>query len=116
MLGQQDNAPPSSATNAVLVASEPVPEGTHKVSGVDFEKYQGRDITVAEMVDNMKHMGFQSSAVADAARIINEMVIHRFLELAFTTSANQRCRFQSAPIGILRPATKPQSSSATHPT
>jgi deoxyhypusine synthase len=74
MSTQPNNAPPTSVTDAVLVASEPVPEGTHKVSGVDFEKYQGRDITVAEMVDNMKYMGFQSSAVADAARIINEMV------------------------------------------
>ncbi|KAL6234911.1 hypothetical protein BDW75DRAFT_240722 [Aspergillus navahoensis] len=80
MSSLQDNAPPSSATNAVLVASEPVPEGTHKVCGVDFEKYQGRDITVAEMVDNMKHMGFQSSAVADAARIINEMRAYRHPE------------------------------------
>ncbi|PYH88568.1 deoxyhypusine synthase [Aspergillus ellipticus CBS 707.79] len=68
-----DNAPPSSVTNAVLVASEPVPEGTHKVSGVDFDRFQGHDITVAEMVDNMKYTGFQGSSVAEAARIVNEM-------------------------------------------
>jgi deoxyhypusine synthase len=68
------DAPPSSATNAVLVASEPVPEGTHEVQGVDFEKFQGRDITVAELVDNMKYMGFQGSAVSEATRIINNMV------------------------------------------
>jgi deoxyhypusine synthase len=66
--------PPSSATNAVLVASEPVPEGSHEVRGVDFDRFQGRDITVAEMVDNMVHMGFQGSAVAEATRIINDMV------------------------------------------
>lgn len=65
---------PRSATNAVLVASEPVPEGTREVRGVDFEQFQGRDITVAEMVDNMACMGFQGSAVAEAARIINDMV------------------------------------------
>lgn len=69
-----DAAPPSSATNAVLVASEPVPEGSQEVRGVDFDRFQGRDITVAEMVDNMAHMGFQGSAVAEAAHIINEMV------------------------------------------
>lgn len=67
-------APPSAATDAVLMASEPVPEGTHQVQGVDFEKYKGRDITVAEMVDNMKYMGFQGSAVAEATGIINDMV------------------------------------------
>lgn len=67
-------AAPSSATNAVLVASEPVPEGTHQVRGVDFDRFQGRDITVAEMVDNMSHMGFQASAVGEATRILNDMV------------------------------------------
>ena len=65
---------PSSATNAVLVASEPVPEGTQEVRGVDFDRFQDRDITVAEMVDNMTQMGFQASAVGEAARILNEMV------------------------------------------
>lgn len=68
------SAPPTSATNSVLVASGPVPEGAQEVRGVDFDKFQGRDITVAEMVENMTHMGFQGSAVAEAARIINEMV------------------------------------------
>jgi deoxyhypusine synthase len=67
-------APPTSATNAVLVASEPIPEGTQQVQGVDFERFQGRDITAAEMVDNMKYMGFQGTAVAEATRIINDMV------------------------------------------
>jgi deoxyhypusine synthase len=41
---------------------------------VDFDNFQGRDITVAEMVDNLAHTGFQGSAVAEAAQIINEMV------------------------------------------
>lgn len=68
------SAAPASATDAVLVASEPVPEGTREVRGVDFEQFHGRDITVAEMVENMTCMGFQGSAVAEAARIINDMV------------------------------------------
>jgi deoxyhypusine synthase len=51
-----------------------MPEGAQEVRGVDFDQFQGRDITVAEMVENMTHMGFQGSAVAEAARIINEMV------------------------------------------
>ncbi|KAA8642840.1 hypothetical protein EYZ11_005774 [Aspergillus tanneri] len=66
-------AAPPSATNAVLMASEPVPEGTHLVRGVDFEQFKDRNVTVAEMVDNMRYMGFQGSAVAEAASIIKEM-------------------------------------------
>ncbi|OJJ56561.1 hypothetical protein ASPSYDRAFT_91821 [Aspergillus sydowii CBS 593.65] len=86
MSNQLTNAPPSSAKDAVLVASDPVPEGTHKVSGVDFERFKGRDITVAELVDNMKYTGFQSSAVADAARIINEMRAYRHPETGDKTT------------------------------
>lgn len=68
------SAPPSSAMDSVLLASEPMPEGTQEVRGVDFDKFQGRDITVAELVENLTNTGFQGSAVAEAARIINEMV------------------------------------------
>lgn len=71
---QPDSAPPTSATDSVLLASEPIPEGTQEVHGVDFDQFQGRNITVAELVDNLTHTGFQGSAVAEAARIINEMV------------------------------------------
>lgn len=68
------DAPPKSATGAVLQASEPVPEGAQEVRGVDFDRFQGRDITAAELVENMVHMGFQGSAVAEGARIMNDMV------------------------------------------
>lgn len=60
--------------DSVLLASEPMPEGTKEVRGVDFDQFQGRDITVAELVENLTSTGFQGSAVAEAARIINEMV------------------------------------------
>ncbi|KAK1139481.1 Deoxyhypusine synthase [Aspergillus melleus] len=79
-------APPSAATDAVLMASEPVPEGTQQVQGVDFEKFKGRDITVAEMVDNMKYMGFQGSAVAEATGIINDMRAYRDAETGAKTT------------------------------
>ncbi|KAH8430835.1 deoxyhypusine synthase [Aspergillus melleus] len=79
-------APPSAATDAVLMASEPVPEGTQQVQGVDFEKFKGRDITVAEMVDNMKYMGFQGSAVAEATGIINDMRAYRDPETGAKTT------------------------------
>lgn len=74
MSAQQPSIVPSSVTDSVLKSSQPVPEGSHIVSGVDFDKFQGRDITVAEMVDSLAHTGFQGSAVAEAAQIINEMV------------------------------------------
>lgn len=71
------SAPPTSAMDSVLLASEPMPEGTQEVRGVDFDKFQGRDITVAELIENMTTTGFQGSAVAEAAQIINEMVSSR---------------------------------------
>lgn len=67
-------APPELATGAVLQASQPVPEGAQEVRGVDFDRFQGRDITAAELVENMVHMGFQGSSVAEGARIMNDMV------------------------------------------
>lgn len=65
---------PSLSTDAVLKPSDPVPEGVPAVSGVDFNEYKDRDITVAELVSQMTTTGFQASAVADAVRIINDMV------------------------------------------
>ncbi|KAI5290542.1 Deoxyhypusine synthase, partial [Ascosphaera aggregata] len=64
---------PSVATGAVLQASEPVPEDAEKVKGVEFNDFKDRDITVAELVDDMASMGFQATAVGEAARIINDM-------------------------------------------
>lgn len=67
-------APPSKATDAVLLPSEPVPAGMQKVQGIDFDAHHATNITVAELVDGMANMGFQASAVADAVHIINQMV------------------------------------------
>lgn len=112
-----ENAPPSSVTDAVLVASEPVPEGTHKVSGVDFDLYKDRDITVAELVDNMRYTGFQGSAVADAARIINNMV-----RPPLPSSKSKKVYSLTAPgcerklTVIPKPVPKRPSSSGTLPT
>ncbi|OJD11029.1 deoxyhypusine synthase [Blastomyces percursus] len=69
----QAAGPPPSVTDAVFVASYPVPEGSKPVGGIDFNKHAEKDITVAELVDGMASMGFQASAVGDAAQIINEM-------------------------------------------
>lgn len=72
--GRPGSAPPSTATNAVLLPSDSVPDGVQKVQGIDFNAHHGGNITAAELVDGMASMGFQASAVADAVRIINQMV------------------------------------------
>ena len=67
------NKAPSLATESVLKPSEPV-TGMREVDGIDFDDYVGRDITVSELIAGMTNMGFQASAVTEAARIINDMV------------------------------------------
>ena len=67
-----ENVPPPAATDAVLVTSEAVPEGTIKIHGVDFDAHD-KDITVVELVNSMATMGFQATAISDAVRIINKM-------------------------------------------
>ncbi|OJJ80308.1 deoxyhypusine synthase [Aspergillus glaucus CBS 516.65] len=85
-MASNSDVAPSSATNAVLVASEPIPEGTHQVRGVDFDRFKGRDITAAELVENMVHTGFQGSGVAEAARIINDMRAYQHPETGEKTT------------------------------
>lgn len=67
-------AAPSGATDAVLKASDPVPEDAVPVVGLDFEKHREKDITAAEMVASMANMGFQASSIGQAAKIIDGMV------------------------------------------
>ncbi|KAK0634484.1 Deoxyhypusine synthase [Bombardia bombarda] len=65
--------PPQSVTDAVLAASVEMPEGSQKVEELDFNKLKGRPITVDDLYQGMKHMGFQASSMCEAVRIINEM-------------------------------------------
>ncbi|KAG9971386.1 hypothetical protein KCU78_g23581, partial [Aureobasidium melanogenum] len=67
-------AAPSGAQDAVLKPSDPVPEGAIPVTGLDFDNFAGRNITVAEMVESMGNMGFQATSVGQATQIINGMV------------------------------------------
>jgi deoxyhypusine synthase len=69
-----DGNAPTSVTEAVLKASEAVPDGSREVQGIDFNQYQDRSITVDELVSAMASMGFQASAIGEAVRIIKEMV------------------------------------------
>jgi deoxyhypusine synthase len=65
---------PSGATDAVLKPSDPVPEGSRQVQGIDFNQYASRSITVEELVGGYANMGFQATSVGEAVRIINNMV------------------------------------------
>lgn len=73
-----DNQIPSSVADAVLVKSIEMPEGSQKVEELDFNKFKGRPITVDDLLQGMKHMGFQASSMCEAVRIINEMVTNIF--------------------------------------
>jgi len=66
--------PPAAATAAVLVQSEAMPNTAQRVEELDFNKLRGRPITVDDLFQGMKHMGFQATSMGEAVRIINEMV------------------------------------------
>lgn len=44
------------------------------VKGLDFNEFKDRDITVAELVENMTQMGFQASSIGQASKIVDGMV------------------------------------------
>ncbi|KAG4420454.1 Deoxyhypusine synthase [Cadophora malorum] len=66
-------APPSTVTDAVLVPSNEMPEGSQKVEELDFNSFEGRPITVDDLMSGMNNMGFQASSIGEAVRIINNM-------------------------------------------
>jgi deoxyhypusine synthase len=70
----EKGALPSSVTDAVLVPSNEMPEGSQKVEELDFNKFAGRNITVNDLINGMNNMGFQATSVGEAVRIINDMV------------------------------------------
>ena len=72
--GVTSNGIPSTAADAVLKASAPLPASAQKVQGIEFNDFRGKDITVIELVASMANTGFQATAVSDAVRIINDMV------------------------------------------
>lgn len=70
-----DSAPPVKATDAVLVASDPVPDGVQEVKGIDWAALPAEQRTIiSDFVLQMTGQGFQSSALGDAIRIVNDMV------------------------------------------
>lgn len=72
-----DSAPPSKATDAVLVSSDPVPEDAQQVHGIDWAALPTKSRSIiADFVLNLSAQGFQSSAIGSAIRIINDMVCY----------------------------------------
>ena len=71
--GVPRDAAPSSAAEAVLKPSDPIPDGAIPVQGLDFNHYADRNVTVAELVDSMATMGFQASSIGKAAKIVEGM-------------------------------------------
>jgi len=75
VINSMGSAPPTKATDAVLVASEPVPEGVQQVQGIDWSSLPAEQRTIiSNFVDQLTGQGFQSSSIGDAIRIINNMV------------------------------------------
>lgn len=65
---------PAGAANAVLKPSDPVPESAVPVKGLDFDAFADRNITAAELVENLANVGFQATSIGQAVDIINGMV------------------------------------------
>lgn len=61
---------PVGASAAVLKPSEPVPEAAVSVEGPNFDQ----DVTLAQLLDSYKRIGFQASSLAKAIEIVNKMV------------------------------------------
>lgn len=74
-MSQVNGAPPAAATDAVLVASQPVDQHARQVKGIDWEALTQQDqAAISRFVVNLADQGFQSSSIGDAIRIINDMV------------------------------------------
>ncbi len=53
--------PPQKSTAAILKDSIPIADDVPQVSGIDFNKHAGQDISVLDLLSGMENMGFQAS-------------------------------------------------------
>ena len=65
--------PPAAVLNAVFQKSEDMAKDAQKVEELDFNKIKS-PVTADDLLQGMRHMGFQASSIAEAVRIINDMV------------------------------------------
>lgn len=75
--GHSSSNAPDKATDAVLKPSAPVAASARAVKGLEFNDYRDKPLTVEDLVKSMGGMGFQATAVSEAVRIVNDMVIRR---------------------------------------
>lgn len=73
MNGHTTGVVPTGAADAVLKPSDPIPTDAVPVRGLDFDHFETRDITVAELVESMSNAGFQSSSISQAVKIVDGM-------------------------------------------
>ncbi|GMM29214.1 deoxyhypusine synthase [Martiniozyma asiatica (nom. inval.)] len=64
---------PNLAAGAVLQASDPVPENTDTVKGINYSEASSRNARAKDIVDGMRTMGFQASSLSQACDIIDQM-------------------------------------------
>lgn len=74
MASPANDTAPAGVTDAVLKPSDPVPAEAIPVKGLDFDAFADRNITVAELVENLKNVGFQATSVGQAVDIVDGMV------------------------------------------
>jgi deoxyhypusine synthase len=77
MASPANEAAPAGVTDAVLKPSDPVPAEAVPVRGLDFDAFADRNITVAELVENLKNVGFQATSIGQAVDIVDGMVRKR---------------------------------------
>ncbi len=84
--------PPSTATDAILRRSDGVPPEllSDTVRGVNWNQvHQSQQpLSVNDLVNAMAQTGFQATSVAEAVRIINDMVALSIFFLLFTVYSN----------------------------
>lgn len=68
------SAQPETFQSAVLKPSISLPDSYPLVRGVDFNNHNNAPITVESLVEGMSDAGFQATSVANATRIINNMI------------------------------------------
>lgn len=108
---------PTGATDAVLKSSDPVPHDVVPVRGLDFDAFAGRNVTVAELVENLANVGFQATAIGQAVDIVNGMVGHHMIFVLLSLNAIGCVDRPSSGLGAMkRPARRRPYSSATPPT
>lgn len=68
-MSSDDTTIPGGASAAVLKPSEPMSDAAVSVEGPNFDQ----DVTLAQLLDSYKRIGFQASSLAKAIEIVNKM-------------------------------------------